>query len=103
MKKSTDHLFFIFVSVSFVLFVFLFFRLLFHTLAIDRLFNILDGVFAPGATATHSVDKRSKTGSLVEIGFSGEKCDKMIVDPFRIVILMLFTSRSIKLKLDFII
>ena len=55
-----------------------------------------------GLKITHSVDKRSKTGSLVEIGFSGEKCDKMIVDPFIIVILMLFTSRSIKLKLDFI-
>ena len=52
--------------------------------------------------ALHSVDKRSKPGSLVEIGFSSEKSDKMIGDPFRIVMLMIFTSRSFKLKFDFI-
>ena len=48
----------------------------------------------------HSVDKCSKPGSSVEIGFFSEKCDKMIGDPFRIVILMRFTSRSFKLKFD---
>ena len=50
----------------------------------------------------HSVDKRSKPGSLVEIGFFSEKCDNMIGDPFRIVVLMLFTSRSFKLEFDLI-
>ena len=42
-------------------------------------------VFMQFGVTVHSVDKRSKPGSLVEVGFSSEKCDKMIGDPFRIV------------------